>query len=189
MVSYMCSMNSFERVAASLICCLVSSSRTLPSSSRRSTAVCAASLETVSLSDVVKPLNDSPDSMSADSVLERSPSIVGLKLRKIMALSTPAAANAIAEVIAMTSLNMASETRDPRMPPAMRPVIPGVRVIPPGWKVGSPVRGMIVVPTKAPMASPKRKKTGLMTRDPTSQSMSPAMRAIPRGTEPPSGRD
>ncbi len=120
---------------------------------------------------------------------ERSSVCGGLALRKISAPTTPAAAKAIEEVMAMTRRNMARETKEPIKPPARSPVMPGVRVNPPGWKVGSPVSGRMVVPTKAPMASPKRKKTGLMTRAPTSQSRSPAMSAIPRGTEPPSGRD
>ncbi len=134
------------------------------------------------------PARESVVSSIADSVSVSSPSVmVGLKWRKIIAPRTPAAAKAIAEVKAMTSLNMANETSEPRMPPAISPVMPGVRVTPLGVKVGSPVRGMMVVPTNAPMASPKRKKTGLITRAPTSQRRSPAMSAVPRGTDPPSG--
>ncbi len=135
------------------------------------------------------PARESVVSTRADSVSVSWASVmVGLKWRKIIAPSTPAAAKAIAEVRAMTSRNMARETSEPRIPPAMSPVTPGVRVMLPGVKVGSPVRGRMVVPTNAPMASPKRKKTGLMTRAPTSQRRSPAMSAMPRGTEPPSGR-
>lgn len=181
-------MNSLDRVAASLSCCLVSSSRIILSWSRMLVACWAAWRLMVSLSEVVMPARESVVSTMAAWVSVSSSSVmVGLKCKKIMAPSTPATAKAMADVKAMMSRNMARETSDPRMPPAMSPVIPGVSVMPWGVKVGSPVRGMMVVPTKAPMASPKRKKTGLMTRAPTSQRRSPAMSAVPRGTDPPSG--